>query len=95
MRVIWASAAEQDRADIIEFISLDNPIAAVMMDELFAEVALRLEQHPLLGKPGRISGTRELIPHANYRMIYEVQDNQLRILALLHTARLWPTPKHE
>ena len=94
MKVIWASAAEQDRADIIEFISQDNPIASIVMDELFAEVALRLEQHPLLGKPGRISGTRELIPHANYRLIYEVKDNQIRILALVHTARLWPTPKH-
>ena len=90
MKVIWATAAEQDRADIIEFISQDNPIASIVMDQLFAEVALRLEQHPLLGTPGRISGTRELIPHANYRLIYEVQDNQIRILALVHTARLWP-----
>ena len=37
MKVIWAASAEQDRADIIEFISLDNPIAAIHMDELFAE----------------------------------------------------------
>lgn len=91
MKVIWASSAEQDRADIIEFISLDNPTAAILMDELFAEAALRLEDHPLLGKPGQISETRELIPHANYRLIYEVQEDQVRILALVHTARLWPT----
>lgn len=91
MKVIWASSAEQDRADIIEFISLDNPTAVILMDELFAEAALRLEDHPLLGKPGQISETRELIPHANYRLIYEVQEDQVRILALVHTARLWPT----
>jgi addiction module RelE/StbE family toxin len=90
MKVIWASSAEQDRAEILEFIGLDNPIAAITMDELFAEVSSRLEKHPLLGKPGRISETRELILHANYRMIYEVQDDQVRILALVHTARLWP-----
>jgi addiction module RelE/StbE family toxin len=90
MKVIWASSAEQDRAGIIEFISLDNPIAAIAMDELFAEVSLRLEEYPLLGKSGRISGTRELIAHPNYRMVYEVQNGQVRVLALLHTARLWP-----
>jgi addiction module RelE/StbE family toxin len=90
MKVIWASSAEQDRAEILEFIGLDNPIAAITMDELFTEVSSRLEKHPLLGKPGRISETRELIPHANYRLIYEVQDDQVRILALVHTARLWP-----
>ena len=93
MKVVWASSAEQDRADIIEFIGLDNPIASIMMDELFAEVSLRLEKHPLLGKPGRVSETRELIPHANYRLIYEVKNDQVRILALVHTARLWPTLK--
>jgi addiction module RelE/StbE family toxin len=90
MKVIWASSAEQDRADIIEFISLDNPIAAIAMDELFAEVSLQLEEYPLLGKSGRISGTRELIAHPNYRMVYEVQHGQVRVLALVHTARLWP-----
>ena len=93
MKVIWAASAEQDRADIIEFISLDNPIAAIQMDELFAEAALRLEEHPLIGKPGRTPGTRELIPHANYRVIYEVQDDQVRILILVHTARVWPTAR--
>jgi addiction module RelE/StbE family toxin len=90
MKVIWASSAEQDRAEILEFIGLDNPIAAITMDELFAEVSSRLKEHPLLGKPSRISETRELIAHANYRMIYEVHDDGVIILALVHTARLWP-----
>lgn len=90
MRVIWASAAEQDRADIIDYISQDNPLAAIRMDELFAETAGRLAKHPHLGKAGLISGTRELIPHESYRLVYEVQDNTVWILALMHTARMWP-----
>ena len=65
------------------------------MDELFTEVSSRLIKHPFLGKPGRIAGTRELIPHANYRLIYEVLPDQLRILALVHTARLWPTQSYQ
>lgn len=36
MRVLWTLLAEQDRADIIDFIAEDNPLAAVRMDELFA-----------------------------------------------------------
>lgn len=90
MKVFWASVAEQDRADIIDYISQDNPLAAVRMDELFAEAASRLAEHPLLGKTGLIPGTRELIPHESYRLIYEVQDNTVWILALVHTARVWP-----
>lgn len=90
MKVFWASAAEQDRADIIDDISQDNPLAALRMDELFAEAADRLASHPLLGKAGMISGTRELIPHESYRLVYEVQDDTVWILALVHTARMWP-----
>lgn len=90
MMVLWASAAVQDRADIIDHISQDNPLAAIRMDELLAEAAGRLAEHPHLGKTGRIPGTRELIPHESYRLVYEVREDRVWILALAHTARLWP-----
>ena len=90
MRVFWTSSAEQDRSHIIDHIGQDNPLAAIRMDELFAQWAGRLAAHPLLGKPGLIPGTRELIPHENYRLVYEVQSNTVWILALVHTARSWP-----
>lgn len=60
------------------------------MDDLFAEVAGRLADHPLLGKPGQIPHTRELIAHESYRLVYEVHANAVWILALVHTARMWP-----
>lgn len=91
MKVFWVSAAEQDRADIIAYISEDNPLAAIQIDELFAEAAGRLADHPYLGKAGQISGTRELIPHESYRLVYEVQGDCVWILALVHTARSWPS----
>lgn len=90
MRVFWASAAEQDRADIIDHIGQDNPLAAIRMDELFVEAVGRLAEHPFLGKAGLIAGTREVIPHESYRLVYEVQDSTVWILALVHTARMWP-----
>ncbi|MBM3406519.1 MAG: type II toxin-antitoxin system RelE/ParE family toxin [Gammaproteobacteria bacterium] len=49
MRVLWTLSAEQDRADIIDFIAENNPLAAVRMDELFAAAVERLANHPLLG----------------------------------------------
>ncbi len=72
----------------------DNPRAAVAMDELFGAAAARLADFPWLGKPGLVAGTRELIPHESYRLIYEVdeQADTVWILALMHTARRWPAP---
>ena len=90
MKVFWASSAEQDRADIFDHISQDDPLAAIRMDERFAEAASRLAVHPRLGKTGQVPGTRELIPHESYRLVYEVDGDAVWILALVHTARLWP-----
>jgi addiction module RelE/StbE family toxin len=92
MRVIWTPEANQDRLAIQDHIAIDSSRAAVKMDELFLNAAAQLGTFPLLGQPGRIPGTRELIPHENYRLVYQVSDDDdtVWILALVHAARQWP-----
>ena len=87
MKVIWTPKAEQDRADIWDYIAADNPGAAVRMDELFSDAAARLAAHPKMGKPGKIAGTRELIPHENYRLAYEIEGDTVWVLALTRILR--------
>lgn len=60
------------------------------MDALFSKAATRLAEHPKLGRAGRIPGTRELVVHASYRLVYEMNGDALWLLALVHTARQWP-----
>jgi addiction module RelE/StbE family toxin len=88
--VIWTPEAEQDRADIWDEIASDNPAAAVRMDELFSAAAARLAAHPTMGKASQIAGAREWIPHESYRLVYEIDGDTVWVLALVHTARLWP-----
>jgi addiction module RelE/StbE family toxin len=88
--VVWTPEAEQDRADIWEYIAADSPQAAVRMDLLFSNAAGRLADHPKLGKPGKIAGTRELLPHESYRLIYEIDGETVWVLTLVYTARQWP-----
>lgn len=90
MRVIWTPEAEADRELVWEYIATDNPSAAARMDELFDTAAERLAEFPELGRLGRIAGTRELIPHESYQLVYEVSGDAVWILALVHTSRLWP-----
>ncbi len=90
MRIVWTPEAQQDRSDVWDYITADSPSAAARMDELFSDAAARLAQHPMLGRPGKIPGTRELIPHESYRLVYEIEGETLWILTLLHTARQWP-----
>ncbi len=90
MRVVWSPEAVQDRTDIWEHVAQDDPVAAARLDELFSQAATRLSDYPLLGKSGLIEGTRELIPHKSYRLVYELHQDAVWILALVHTSRLWP-----
>lgn len=90
MIVVWTPEAEQDRTDIWDYIAADNPGAAAHMDMLFSNAAVKLADHPAMGARGRIPGTRELIPHANYRLVYEIDTVAVWVLALVHTARQWP-----
>lgn len=90
MKVIWTPEAQLDRADIWEHIATDNPHAASKMDELFSDAASRLAEHTMLGKLAATPGTREIIPHESYRLVYEISGDTVWILTLVHTARQWP-----
>ncbi|QQZ42316.1 type II toxin-antitoxin system RelE/ParE family toxin [Pseudomonas sp. SK3(2021)] len=90
MKVIWTPQAAQDRADIWDYLHDLNPQAALDMDIRFSQSAMQLVQHPQTGRPGLIAGTRELIPHQSYRLVYQLHQDAVWILALVHTSRQWP-----
>jgi toxin ParE1/3/4 len=90
VRLIWTRPASADRKEIREYIAQDNPAAALALDELISEKASRLVDHPGLGRPGRIAGTRELVAHQNYILIYDTAGDLVRMLRVLHAARQWP-----
>ena len=94
MKLVWTLLAREDRKAIREVIAADNPSAALDLDELLSEKAARLLDHPALGRPGRLQGTRELIAHRNYILIYDVVGDLVRILRVLHAARQWPPVSH-
>ena len=90
MKVVWTPEALKDRAEVWDHIAADNPRAAARMDELFSDAVARLADHPKLGRPGKSRGTRELVPHESYRLVYEISAETVWLLALVHSARQWP-----
>jgi addiction module RelE/StbE family toxin len=90
MNLLWTRPARADRRDIYEFIAADSVRAARKMDLIFAEKAGFLPKFPESGRPGRVPGTRELLAHRHYFLIYRIHGDAVQILRLLHTSRKWP-----
>lgn len=90
MRVRWTPEAQHDRVAIWDHIEPQNAAAAIRMDLLFSDSIAKLADFPMLGRPGIITGTRELTPHRSYRLVYEISEDTVWVLAIVHTARQWP-----
>lgn len=90
MNVVWSTSARRNLADIIAYVAIDNPRAAVRLDDLIVGATARLRQFPAMGKSGSVAGTRELLPHPSYRVVYQIGENAVTVLAVVHTARQWP-----
>src|SRR5713226_5812981 len=61
MRIVWTAAALRDLAAIREFFAADNPRAADRQVQLILAGVATLLQFPQVGRPGRVSGTNELV----------------------------------
>jgi addiction module RelE/StbE family toxin len=90
VKVFWTKSAVADRHAIYDHIENDNAKAALAMDIKFSENAAQLSQYPNIGRDGRVVGTRELVTHENYILVYDIKGETVRILRILHVARMWP-----
>jgi addiction module RelE/StbE family toxin len=89
--VEWSQFATADREAIFDYIEADNPKAAIVIDDRIRRHIEQLRNFPESGRPGRIEGTRELvIDRTPYIAAYRIIGKKIRILRVLHGARLWP-----
>lgn len=90
MTVIWTRPARLDRIGIIRYIAKDNPDAAAWLNTRLSEAIKMLVRFPQSGRPGRVPGTRELVIHANYIVIYKLVGDTIAIVNVLHAAQQYP-----
>lgn len=93
MRLEWTRPALLDLREAGNFIAQDNPQAAAQMAERVREAVEFLLDQPNMGRPGRLSGTRELVVSGTpFIVIYWVRGAAVQILRVLHHARKWEHP---
>jgi toxin ParE1/3/4 len=91
MKLRWTRLALQDLRHLHEYIVEDNPSAAKRMVTRIQDATQRLKNHPQMGRPGRVQGTRELVIAASpYIVVYILGDSEIQIVAVIHSAMRWP-----
>ncbi len=91
MRIRWEEDALSDLVSLRDYIAEDNPTAARRIAQRILERVNLLVAQPLLGGPGRIHKTRELvITNTPYTIIYHANADTVTILRVFHQARKWP-----
>jgi toxin ParE1/3/4 len=92
VRIEWLRAALDNLNAVAEYISRDNPIAAARAVAAIVKAVENLERFPASGRPGRISGTRELVVSGTpYIVPYRVRGDVVQLIRVFHAARKWPT----
>ncbi len=92
MKILWSLKAIQDLDSLRAYIAEESPAGAQrVVLRILHDVEDLLPNHPQMGRPGRVPGTRELvIPRTPYIVPYRVQRETIQILRVYHSARRWP-----
>lgn len=91
MKVRWTALALRQLREARLYIEVENPRAANAIGSRIEDGVNRLVLFSEMGRPGRRTGTRELvIPGTNFIVAYQVTADTIDILAVLHGARQWP-----
>jgi addiction module RelE/StbE family toxin len=90
-KVEWTVPALDDLVAAGDYIAQENPEAAQRLASRVQEAVEHLREYPNLGRPGRLSDTKELVVSGTpFIAVYWIKQGGIQILRLLHHAQRWP-----
>ena len=93
MEIRFSESSLEDLRSIREYIFANNEEAAKkVVAHILEQVETILANNPAIGRAGRVLRTREfVISKYPYIVPYQVRENIIYILRVLHTSRKWET----
>lgn len=88
--IVWRVRALEGLGEIIRHIAMRNPTAARRIKYLIEQSVIPASEHPYLFRPGRVPGTREVVAHPNYILVYRVVANHIEVVQVLHARQQYP-----
>lgn len=92
MRIEWSLHALSDLQAISEYLEQDRSLeTANRISRSIYDAVQSLRTMPRRGRQGRLENTRELVVSSlPYLVVYQVFEERLLILNIVHGAQRWP-----
>lgn len=88
--LIWSENALDQLEELTTYIAQFNEPAAFAMRQRIEQSVLPACTYPEMFRAGRISGTREVVAHPNYIVVYTIRDRTIFVLSVLHARQQYP-----
>ena len=87
MKIVWSVRAQANLLNIVEYVSMDDPIAAQrLVDGIVDGTTAMLADHPKVGRAGRVENTREWVAHKHYIIVYQIKRKTVFVVAVRHSS---------
>lgn len=92
MNVSFTPQANDDLRAIRDWIAEDNERAADRVVSRIVQTAMMFGQFPMLGRKGRVAGTREFsVVGLPYLIVYAIPSgSEIDVLTVVHTRQRYP-----
>lgn len=90
LQIVWTQTARERLVEITTYISQHDADAAERLWRRLADATAPLSDHPYLYRQEREPGTRELVVHPNYIIVYRVLADAVEVVTILHARRRYP-----
>jgi toxin ParE1/3/4 len=88
--ILWKPQAREDLAKIIAYVAERNQFSALALLEAIEAATIPSASYPYLFRPGRVAGTREIVAHPNYIVVYRVTASTIEVINVIHARRQYP-----
>lgn len=88
--LIWSEKALDELEALTTYIARFNEPAALAMQERIERSVLPARTYPEMFRAGRVSGTREVVAHPNYIVVYTIREGTIFVLSVIHARQKYP-----
>lgn len=93
LQIHWTENAIEELEERMAFIARRNHRAAEQLFDQIVDAVVPASEHPYIFREGRVSGTREIVAHPNYIVVYRVAADAIIVVQVIHAREQYPPVK--